>query len=219
MNLPPSDPILETDLRTQVEPIHAKFLDRFEGYLSEEAKARMKTTQDRLFILPQEDISTFLQAWTGVSKSYRGLHINYGDLIVVADRKYIDYDLLTEEQKDEYIDEFGNERAAKKHVRQVRSRMTLVHELTHDLQANATPDWFKECAASFFTERICRDIDQEVIPVNHTQQRSDIFWHLHEQFGDDVYRLFFGTLEDGQLRDQILRGVAHSDLVEVGLLK
>jgi len=81
---------------------------------------------------------------------------------------------------------------------------TATHELAHQYEANDTPVAFSELGACYYQKTVTLQDGRRCTPNTDVDQRAAFYESLLDIYGDDVHRVFFGTLNNPERRALIL---------------
>jgi hypothetical protein len=180
------------------------------------------------FIFVDEDMKIhFLNEWVPNASSYA----DYSDLVIIGtDEKrgrffvgQIDHwNFLSEPEKDVFRENFNkrynisNEDDIAEIYNDDSKREVYVHEVAHDYEDETLPLEFRECGAYYYGKELKKPSSYaSVFEADQTYKYSAFYRGLIEIYGDDIHKLFFGSLKNESIRREILEEFTTEVVVEL----
>lgn len=169
-------------------------------YIPTETLERLKDLPDRVIVTDTFKFNTLSKR---KGRDIDGFFAYGGNYMVVKNPENMEYvwEKLSEETKRQWSQVYGDEKEARKAVREDRFGKVLVHETIHGIHSVADEilEGFIENGVNYYA----REITNEAKIIDFSlfdKWEADIYQSYLEKHGEKVHRVFFG-LETG--RDQI----------------
>lgn len=211
--LPPEE---ESEIRTFAESINKLFLDEFRQYIPEEKKEMNKDIIYRILYMNTSDFRNFAKLWLGTSdtplKTDLGIaYHDHGKIIALNNALNYQWHYLPEERKKRYIDQYGNEKEARKVFQESYLMEVLAEEIIHQYQDESLNTAFAEVSNHFYKDRLLLEIseqrrehNQQALILTPDRSSNAQYSLLLELFRSSVHKVCFGEYVSPQLRKDIL---------------
>jgi hypothetical protein len=190
---------------TQLVTTHT--LDTYGDLIPVPTRDLIEHIPDRVIVTDPEAFDTFAANWVSSEEaphaSAGGLFHGLGHIIVTKDPSIVVQNIPAGLVR-RIAGRDGPDRIVGPEAISVLYQDTLSHEPFHALQDQDLPWYVSEIGAYFYQTEIQ---DTQGIPgldTLHKVGAADFYGDLIDKYGDDVHRLFFGSLSDNIRRNQIL---------------
>lgn len=195
-------------------------LETYDEFIPETTKAHVAAYADRLIVVSPEDFAAFIRAWwqfdddTFIPEGAEAVYITRGQLTVIAD--WTESWATCSPQLIDGVAAFLGEsdrlaEPVKEFIAQATRDKIIAHEPYHSLEATVEASGYalrhsvSEMGAYYYHVTTGRALGKKEILDPNTHSAVDFYTGLIQKYGDDMHRLYFGTLGDESRRNQILR--------------
>lgn len=201
-------PAEDVELRTEAESANTTFQQLYGKYCRPQPEG--EELSKRVIMTDKAHAGRFMQAWFPEVSEFIS-YTNSSDMTAYGDRQGeliigtpIDiWPLVPQDTKEEWIARDGSEENAEKIINEVVQYNLLAHELSHLYQDASLPLPFQECGAYYYGREIAEH-DRGSFRNKPMDARANFYKDLLYIYGEDVHRLFFGTLKDVDKTQRIL---------------
>ncbi len=152
-------------------------------------------------VIVTDDSVAFEQAWSlhdttsTTPQHLTGVSFQFGGIITVLDpeKKWSTY---CSHCKAQDIQRLGSEAAAKEQYKVNYLTTTIAHEEAHQYQDFSNPGVFRELGAYYYAAEISKRLGQRPHGDHFAGKRYDAYATLVRKYGDEVHRVFFGSVEN-----------------------
>jgi len=212
-------PKVHARVAARLEQVIAHATKTYKDYLPDETIQRIPGLADRTIIMDDERFTNFFGAWYGdngqASPTANGLYSSNGDIIAVRD--LTDYWQQQQKMTAQLVSTPGVRDLA--HAKQIMENIgyaeTVTHEAYHHLQDPSLPTFFQENGAYYYQQTTAESLNFGRLDSDERAKITDFYKNLIDKYGDDVHKLFFGTLNNTERRTEILAEYTPQKITEI----
>lgn len=202
---------MHPETQEQIKNFGTRIIDTFSRLHQEHIPLptleRVKGMEDRIIVLDPNEYDVLFSEWSAwghpPTEHVSGVAFTEGDLIAI--RYPEKWSTLNDQDKARNIELFGSEEKAKNMINGISFESAIIHEIIHKFQDDSLPEAFQELGTSYYE----RYMTQQLNTLGYSNepdvnQRIEFYQNLLDTYGDNVHKVFFGTIKDLLLKQDIL---------------
>lgn len=199
-------PRLQEGLGIIARKVAAIMVDKYGQFMPKAKRKVADGIEHRLLLLEKDSFQTFYDAWIPrEEQDYPIAAVFRKGLITVLRDPYEAWNDIPEDERARFVEFFGSEHEAKKEVMFGNLVSNIAHETVHQFQDWTNPELFFELGTRFYKQEVMREIGYGYGMDKFEERRVNFYKELTEKrWGDDVHKLFFGSLRRPYPRDVVL---------------
>lgn len=197
------DPKFERSIARTIPQVIEALVDEYSFFMPLESVERTKSLPERVVVTDTNTYREFRRCWSGITEKDRentdGKFLFIGNIILVKDPGSLNYmwDYISDDGKETWMKEHGNEQEARKVMGEERLFGVLIHEIVHTFHPQRTnlSLGFVEDGVSYYSRELARKFDVVSFSLSDDLQ-GDIYESFLRDHGVNVHRVFFGLESD-----------------------
>lgn len=182
------------------------YTERYGQFMNPAIAAIAADPRRKVIVASPEMFSRLDSVWEGEddnTENVYGILIEKGGFCLVKDPNSFWLGALPGEMRADLIRQNGGLANALAASYNTTLYTTIAHESAHSFEGSVLPIPVSECGARYYTQQADNVIGE--VWINDVDKAChDFYTSLIAEFGDDVHRLYFGTLDDTARRDEIM---------------
>ncbi len=202
--------------------INNEIIHQYGSYIPQETIVKVGGVEERILITNTETFEQFHYEWDKITTDRSRLYYPEVTATVFTNGQVMAFEdptkawqRLSKETQVDAISRFGSEAEARGVVAFTAIADFLCHEVVHQYQDENLPKFFKELGAYFYQRQIATALHFSFLIFDLDEARIQYYNSLLNRFGEDVHKIFFGSLLDSKRRTEILSSVTKDDINEL----